>query len=90
MNKELEERVRNNLGANVMIEYDEQGRKIGYQHIKLMKATEIIDLNKEVEQNKQSIVMENEKKTVYPHHFDSYPRFVAGILHQQKNSGHRN
>ena len=51
MNKELEQRVRNNLGANILIKFDDQEREVGYHQIKLLKATEIIALEKKIEKN---------------------------------------
>lgn len=62
MNKELEQRLRNNIGANILVEYDNQERVVGYQQIKLMKAAEVIALEKQISKNKKIIAAENESK----------------------------
>lgn len=62
MNKELEQRLRNNIGANILVEYDNQERVVGYQQIKLMKAAEVIALEKQIAKNKKIIAAENESK----------------------------
>ena len=62
MNKELEQRIRDNLGANILIEYDNQNREIDYKQIKLMRASEIVLLDKKIESNKKNIAKEVEKK----------------------------
>ena len=62
MNKELEQRVRNNLCANILIKFDDQEREVGYHQIKLLKATEIIALEKKIEKNNKIIAAEQEEK----------------------------
>lgn len=62
MNKDLENRVRNNLGANILVEYDDQERAVGYQQVKLMKASEIVSLEQTITKNKKIIAAEQEEK----------------------------
>lgn len=62
MNKELEKRIRDNMGANILVDYDEKNREIAYHQIKLMKASEIVELDKKIESNKKIIEEENKIK----------------------------
>ena len=62
MNKELEKRIRDNIGANILIDYDEKNREIAYHQVRLMKATEIVELDKKIESNKKVIEEENKVK----------------------------